>query len=367
MVEHRHISEKHEIHHSKDPRWDRDFLHQKAERADKGSDNGAEIGRNDKASDKASNKAADKAPEKAKTDVNSSNFLPKLEIENKAQSAKKPEHLKDLNDGAKGVRQGSNGDCYYESTLASVANSAKGRKAIENMIRENADGGYTVTFPGDKGNPVTLSKEELAKATTNPTQAKWANILEGGFLKYQEAQTGVKKETAYTLAELLLTGNNQSFSYQWKDEKSQLDPLRRRPDNNNEQQAQIDNAKLEDLLGNSTTDGRVITACSRPVPQGLGRKIENSDKTDEYYPESGKYHLPGRHGFTVMEYDRSTKMVTLRNPWGADSQGDGAGKGSLDRPGATVDGITNKGNGFVQMSLEAFKKHYYEITVSSIR
>ena len=46
------------------------------------------------------------------------------------------------------VDQGGAGDCYFAASLAAMAQTDAGRKRIQDMIIDNHDGTYTVTFPG---------------------------------------------------------------------------------------------------------------------------------------------------------------------------------------------------------------------------
>lgn len=68
---------------------------------------------------------------------------------------------------ASGVDQSSVGDCFFDSALASLANSKQGQQTIRDMIRTNSDGSYTVTFPGDKSSPVTVTQKDLADNQKN--------------------------------------------------------------------------------------------------------------------------------------------------------------------------------------------------------
>ncbi len=49
-----------------------------------------------------------------------------------------------------GVDQSGWGDCWFESSLASLARTTQGQLTIAKMIKQNKDGTYTVTFPGLK-------------------------------------------------------------------------------------------------------------------------------------------------------------------------------------------------------------------------
>jgi len=80
------------------------------------------------------------------------------------------------------VRQGWLGDCIFESALAAIADSNP--QLIQDAIKDNHDGTYTVTFPGAKDFPIT------AKAPTYQEQGLfnhaskdgiWASVMEKAY------------------------------------------------------------------------------------------------------------------------------------------------------------------------------------------
>ncbi|MBX9724627.1 MAG: hypothetical protein K2X81_24695, partial [Candidatus Obscuribacterales bacterium] len=59
------------------------------------------------------------------------------------------------------IHQGYIGDCVFEAVLSSMAQSRPA--LIKEMIKDNDDGTYTVTFPGASDKPVTVSAPTVAE------------------------------------------------------------------------------------------------------------------------------------------------------------------------------------------------------------
>jgi hypothetical protein len=85
------------------------------------------------------------------------------------------------------IRQGSIGDCYFESSLAALANSNPG--VIKNAIKDNGDGTYTVTFPGDKDHPIKVkapTEAEQGLYNHGSPNGYWASVMEKAFGQYRQ-------------------------------------------------------------------------------------------------------------------------------------------------------------------------------------
>jgi len=247
---------------------------------------------------------------------------------------------------ASGVDQSSVGDCFFESALASLANSSKGQQIIRNMIKTNKDGSYTVTFAGDKGSPVTVTAKDLEVNQNNgqvEDSAKWARIVETAFLKYDHAEQygsglngflqadGIPRfgNVAYADKALqLLTGQDAST-----DSMGLLNIDNREITLGNTSRANIA-SDMETALKN----GEPITACASSLPSWLG--------------EHNSGPMEGDHVYSVMSYDAKTGTVVVRNPWGSNNGT------ALQNVGQTKDGITSMPDGELKMSLDTFTKYF---------
>ncbi|HEY9791150.1 MAG TPA: hypothetical protein V6D22_12160 [Candidatus Obscuribacterales bacterium] len=87
--------------------------------------------------------------------------------------------------GAYGINQGLIADCYFESTLASLAQQRP--EAIKSMVKDNHDGTFTVNFPRTP-NVAAIIKQHTAKGKAFPQ-------IEPGISVRIEAPTQVEIET----------------------------------------------------------------------------------------------------------------------------------------------------------------------------
>ncbi|GEM_PF-1666183 len=243
---------------------------------------------------------------------------------------------------ASGVDQGYYDDCFFESTLASVASTPGGQQLIQNMIKENKDGSYTVTFPGDKDHPVNISQDELRNPQIR-NSATWANVLECAFIKYEnngnlpKSGSGVGAFSPISQASgamKLLTGQDGA-----RDQFGVTD---------------MGSQQLT-LFGTSESNVEqdLMTALANGEPVTAGASFPWSKWIGGHDPGP----LPDGHEYSVLSYDPSTKTVVVRNPWG-DMSGT-----PLAKDGSTVDGITNEGDGKLKMSMDTFMKYFSDMSV----
>lgn len=93
------------------------------------------------------------------------------------------------------VRQGHTGDCYFEASLASVA--LTNPESIRDMIKDNKDGTYTVTFPGASDKPITVSRPNHLEQRLYNHSSKygtWASVLEKAYGEYRSRYDAVPSQ-----------------------------------------------------------------------------------------------------------------------------------------------------------------------------
>jgi hypothetical protein len=203
------------------------------------------------------------------------------------------------------VHQGNLGDCYFLAPVASLA--ATNPQAIKDMIRDNGNNTYTVTFPGDPTHPVTVdapTDAELAKyAHNDQANGDWVNVLEKAHRKYTGRETedpGDNPQKAITL----LTGKNT------------ID------DDLTGGFARIGRTTEENVakdIKNAMKDGRVITADTS----------DGNFLRDYLGADNNPGELVHNHAFAITGFDEKTNMITMRNPWGNDGK-EGTFQISLD-------------------------------------
>ncbi len=216
--------------------------------------------------------------------------------------------------GVSGVDQGAYGDCWFESSLASLARTTQGQSAIAKMITQNKDGTYTVNFPGDKNDPITVSDADI-KNDNLSNNTKWANIMEAAVIKRfpKQAHDGASAAGAM----LLLTG--EIGKTQYIDAKSK-------------------NEQIANILENGLNRNEILTA-------GTKRTMHNKS-------------IIGNHDYTVIGYDPTTKYVTLRNPFGDNANSGNLPKDTAKVGGEPVDGVLNLGDGLIAMPIDTFKRNF---------
>lgn len=85
------------------------------------------------------------------------------------------------------IRNGNEGSGTFESTLSALA--ASNPDAIRSMIRENSDGTFTVTFPGDRRNPITVSRPteaELGLYGASNRGGIWPDVMAKAYGEYAQ-------------------------------------------------------------------------------------------------------------------------------------------------------------------------------------
>ncbi|HEY9867984.1 MAG TPA: C2 family cysteine protease [Candidatus Obscuribacterales bacterium] len=216
------------------------------------------------------------------------------------------------------INQGGIGDCYFLAAVGSLAEMNP--QAIKDMIKDNGNGTYTVTFPGDRDNPITVAAPtdaEIALYVEGKEHGIWPAVLEKAYGEWkgdttipQEAADG--GDTIDKGIEILTPhkADQTKISDFSEDEVGRM---------------------LEDYLDRGS-----------PVVVSVFDNPEGARGGD----------LPTGHAYSVVDYDPASGQVTIRNPWGT---------GELkDENGEALDG---KNDGVFTVSLEEFYERFEHISV----
>lgn len=232
------------------------------------------------------------------------------------------------------ISQGTDGSCFFLAPAISM--QKQDASALKDMIKDNKDGTYTVTFPGDKENPITV------KESTDAEMANWANgkqaaILEKAFGEYYskkmveqpDRESGAEPQSLIPSARIqggdtaqaikLLTGKDaEAFAVQ---EKSDED--------------------LRNFLSSQSEKGTPLAADSSPYVTG----------------DSG---IVSRHSYSV-QYDKANDRVVFENP--VKPVGKESNKSSYPYEPHKINGSPLDGNndGKFSMPLSEFKKYFNRI------
>jgi hypothetical protein len=208
------------------------------------------------------------------------------------------------------VAQGNIGDCYLPSAVAAVANVRP--EAIKNMMKQNADGTYTVTFKerswsgNVKDVPITIDGDLYVRswggpvygATTGSNEATememWWPLLEKAYAQYKGSYDAIGNGgSAGTVMSAML---GLQTSYVSLGSKSQ------------------------------TTQDRAWNAIKSQIDNKLPAALGTGDEEDRYR-NTGIY---GDHSYSVLGYkeENGKRYVKIRNPWGeSEPSGNGANDG----------------------------------------
>ncbi len=223
--------------------------------------------------------------------------------------------------GAGGIDQGAYGDCVFEASMAAVATTSTGQATISQMISQNPDGSYAVTFPGNAQSPATVTQANITALGVTDS-ATWADVLEaavvvsnpefanGGAFPANAAGTpDGSPPTPAQYALHLLTGNPATRD-----------------------------------VANSTNIGTEISqalASGQPVIACCPSNDDNGA-------------LVSGHEWTVISCNPRGNQITVRNPWG--------NWHTAGTTGPAGSGVTYDGNGEATMSLQTFGTYYGEVT-----
>jgi hypothetical protein len=226
------------------------------------------------------------------------------------------------------VDQGDLGDCYFLSSLASLAQRRP--QALENAIHANADGSYTVQLyqaqPNGTFKPTSVTVDSLLPeqngqavyATANP-QELWPAIMEKAFAKLDKGYNVIDRGGLETDAMSALTGKPAN--------STDVTP----------QSANAVYAKLQRAVqqGKLTTAGTYDNAdLKKALTQYQRQGVATFDPKTFTYDGFG---LVDGHAYTVLgvHEENGQKYVDLRNPWGQTeptSLGDGNDDGHFKLP-----------------------------------
>jgi hypothetical protein len=175
------------------------------------------------------------------------------------------------------VNQGAIGNCYFIAALAAMAATAEGQRRIREMIRDNGDGTFTVTFAD--GTRVTVDDDFYVDQHGQPLYARpngdiWAAILEEAYARkhgsYGKIEIGFPHDALNDLG--------------LRSQRSSLDGM---------------------------SDHELERVLSSGGPLCLSGELDRKGGITSSYD--------GRHAFSVAGTERSPTgelLIRVRNPWG---------------------------------------------------
>ncbi len=179
--------------------------------------------------------------------------------------------------------QGGIGDCWFLSTISAIQRSPKGQDILNNIIKDNHDGTYTVKFKGaDK--PYTVSALEILSKSQFSDGDIDIKILEIAAEKHYNI-LGISHGGYPGSAYDLLLGTNHKWQNLVKSFLPKPSPQ-----------------KIKDLLGNKN----IVMTCTVHQFSKFFGVTKNPEA--EY-----QYQIEAPHAYAVHDID--DKNIYLENPW----------------------------------------------------
>ncbi len=176
------------------------------------------------------------------------------------------------------VRQGFVGDCYLQAAAAGLA--AMRPQELSRLITELPDGGYSVRFGKTAADVSALTDSEIGYLGGSGSTGRWLAVISKAYARHRFGDGPAKAGEALNTADgglaeegiTALTGHDATtYMVGWKTL-----------------------ASTRDVLTRAVANRRVMIAAA----------VFDTDR------------LYANHAYTVLDYDRATDLVTLRNPWG---------------------------------------------------
>ncbi len=208
------------------------------------------------------------------------------------------------------VQQGQLGDCYFPSAMAALAQN--NADAVQNMIKENGDGTYTVTWK-EKDWATGQFKDVPIKIDGDLYVRSWGGPLYGASLGSDKGEKTM--ELWFPLIE-------KSYA-QWKGSYNTIGS------------GGMSNDVFEAVLGRDGESQSVYPGNEDSVWRTLTKAIDDKqpvsagthgESESALYTNTGVY---ADHSYSVLGYEvkNGEKYVKLRNPWG---ESEPAGNGPND-------------------------------------
>jgi hypothetical protein len=228
--------------------------------------------------------------------------------------------------GSRAIDQMLYPNCWFEASLAAMADLPRGQALIANMIHGKGNDTYVVRFPGD-GVEYTVTAEEMLKARVHDS-ALWASLIEYAQLcKFPNNKNANGIEGDLSRLDVGLGAISGSL----KPQTIWLGNL-----------GTVSDAELSSFIGGAVTEKNPIVAATWP---GFG---------------SEPMIVVPLHAYTVTGFDPAAGMITLRNPHGNNSQ-------RFELPGDPKHlDFQQFDDGILKLSLRKFQKYFSHICRASI-
>jgi hypothetical protein len=227
-------------------------------------------------------------------------------------------------DGASGIDQSRYPNCWFEASMSALAQLPRGQNLLASLIRSQDKDSYIVRFPND-GVEYVISQKDLAENGIKDN-ALWASIIECAELKKfpnnQGAQGAENDQSRLEVGLGCITGCKAEIVYP----------------------AHSSVEELSSFIGAAVKSQNPIVAGTLPLAYMAGLPII-------VFPT---------HAYTIIDFDPSKNMITLRNPHGRRAR-------RFDLPGDQQHlNFEQLENGVFKMSIAEFQKYFHSVARSFI-
>lgn len=226
------------------------------------------------------------------------------------------------------IVQGNIGDCYLLASISALA--ATNPQAIRDMIRDNNNGTFTVTFPGDPANPITVNaptEAERGLYNGGHKYGTWAGVLERAYGQYRGEHGGILSRT---LVALESGGNIPTESAGGGGQTSEAMELLT---------GRSTDFVVPALWSNRDLATRLDQALNSDSPSSVTASINGSLFSSESADGYAR-----RHAYSIIDFQpdgNGSGLITVRNPWGQNN---------------------NSTGGTTQITLEQFQANFSDMT-----
>lgn len=246
------------------------------------------------------------------------------------------------------VIQGTVGDCWFLSALASLAERRP--KDIVDMIKDNKNGTFTVKFPG-LSSEVTVSKpteKELEKyAHRGSNNGIWAAVLEKAYAEHLNNKCGQVDDILKSV--LKYSSMTGSVAFELIKDKN----ITKHNVPQNTITPNIASQGISIVTGSSTDTDILTLTRDSTIRSKLTKAFENDKVVTlhaiRWTAGSKENNIPDNHIYSVLSFDPKTDTVRVRNPWG---------------PGSDATGIKNPDNlndGVFTLTIAELNKYFSDI------
>jgi hypothetical protein len=232
------------------------------------------------------------------------------------------------------VQSDNNPNCHFAATLTDLAKEDP--DSLRKMVKDNTDGTYTVTLPGDAAHPITVEEPNRWELETfgNNLSGNWAAVIDKAVRQRNHTPFGsggdpVKDEQLLTgkPSKLVIATSGCGFPASWIDAGGSIfgsDSVC--PDFNK-------GKNISSLV--EKTSGKSVSVLPTELPRLLSEAMQKHMLIVASHPGAFQSNpvvtdslgkqvlLEDKHGYSVMSYDPSKQTFMLRNPWGKNRSADG--------------------------------------------